>query len=184
MSIRFFLLFIISIGLVACTTGGSRYPRYPQYPQYPQTPGYYGNDSMRILADSLKAATTEVVEEAKENTTYTETTVTTLEELDQEAKNFYDNVGDRNDRYRYEPYGYPSPPYGDPRYGNRGNGNREHFTELLQKYYTARRTLREAASEDEVQKEFDRVTSIMRNLTRLHGYRFEPDYEYSEPTIR
>ena len=193
------LLFMIVLGLalcmIACTTNRSqRYPRYPNYPPYPGGQGYPGypgyppgqNSSLEqveILADHLKDATAEVTEEVKD--TYvrdkeiSNSSVVPLEELEKEANEFRANVDVRNQ-------GYQDPAYGDPRSGYPGYGDmrREQFTEVLQKYYVARKTLNELPPQTEVQKDFDRVTAIMRNLTRLYGYRFDPDYDDLEPTIR
>jgi hypothetical protein len=194
----FLLIFVLSLGFLmfACTTGGrsSRYPRYPNYPPggqgYPGYPGYppgYNTNQQQIetLADHLKDATAEVTEEAKDtleqNPEFVEnSTMTLLEDLEKEANEFRSNLDGRRDTYQ-------DTMYGDPRYGypgSSGDTRREQFTEVLQKYYAARKTLGELPQEGEVQKDFERVTAIMRNLTRLYGYRFDPDYEYLEPTIR
>ena len=192
------LLFMIVLGLaltmLACTTGRSqRYPRYPNYPPggqgYPGYPGYPPGQNSRleqveILANHLKDATAEVTEEAKDtflpqqDQDLANSTIATLEDLEKEANQFHENIDDRSQ--------YRDPNYGNGRYGYPGYGDtrREQFTEVLQKYYLARKTLSELPAEDEVQKDFERVTSIMRNLTRLYGYRFDPDYDDLEPTIR
>lgn len=199
MSKKPILLFIIVLGLafslIACTTNRSqRYPRYPNYPPYPGGQGYPGYpgyppgqnsglEQVEILADHLKDATAEVTEEAKD--TYVRdqdianSSVVPLEELEKEANEFHENMDFRNQ-------GYQDPAYGDPRSGYPGyrDMRREQFTEVLQKYYVARKTLNELPPQNEVQKDFDRVTAIMRNLTRLYGYRFDPDYDDLEPTIR
>jgi hypothetical protein len=191
----FLLLFVLVLGsmMLACTTGGrsSRYPRYPNYPPYPGGQGYpgyppgynTGQQQVEILADHLKDATAEVTEEAKDtiqqSPDFEGSTMTLLEDLEREAKEFHSSLEDRQESYQ-------DPGYGDPRYGYGGNRDtrREQFTEVLQKYYAVRKNLNELPQEGEVQKDFERVTSIMRNLTRLYGYRFDPDYDHLEPTIR
>ena len=211
----FLVLIVLGIGLtmLACTTGGQSqrypYPRYPSpggqgYPNYPGYPGYPGGypggnnnqfEQVRTLANYLKDATAEVVEEATESDLEdVREEVGKLEELDDEAKDFREDLTNRDNSYGYnDPRSgdprYGDPRYGDPRYGDprSGGSNRmlggEKFTELLQKYYAARESMKDLP-ESEVQQEFSRVTNIMRDLTRMYGYRFDPDQEYLEPTIR
>jgi hypothetical protein len=195
------IVVVLGLSLIACTTGPrtQRYPRYPNYP-YPQgpnypgypgyPPGYRGFEQVRNLADDLEDATSEVVEEAKTaNSQYQEAAIERLKDLDDEAETFRDQVEQTRGS---SPYGYNDPyqdpynrdPYGRDPYGDpRGSRSKEHFTELLQKYYSARDALK-GTPEDDVQKDFARVTGIMRNLTQFYGYRFEPDYDQHEPTIR
>ena len=190
------IVVVLGLSLIACSTGprAQRYPRYPNYPPNPQSPnypgypgnppGYSGFEQVRNLADDLEDATSEVVEEVKtENSQYQGNAIERLEDLDDEAEVFRDQVeqtsGSNRDSYR-DPY---RDPYRDQNGDPRGSQNREHFTELLQKYYSARDALK-GTPEDDVQKDFARVTGIMRNLTQFYGYRFEPDYDQYEPTIR
>jgi hypothetical protein len=171
------ILIVLSLGftLIACTTGRSqRYPRYPNYPPYPGGQGYPGYppapnrglEQVEVLADHLKDATAEVAEEAKdtmqEHPDFENSAMPILEDLEKEANEFHQKIGDGGQRYE------SAPPYGDPGYGGysgSGDARREQFTEVLQKYYAARKTLNELPEENEVQKDFERVTSIMRNLT-------------------
>lgn len=198
---KFIFVIIVSglgFSMLGCTSGSSqRYPRYPNYPYpggqgYPgYPPGGYNNNRMeqvQTLADHLKDATAEVTEEARETESVNleASTITQLEELETEAREFQQNIG-RTDNPTYQDPRYGDPRYGDPRYGGYpgySDPRREDFTEVLQKYYAARRTVLGLPQENDVQKDFERVTNIIRNLTRLYGYRFDPDYEYLEPTIR
>ena len=189
----FMIVLALAFTMLACTSSRSqRYPRYPNYPHYPGGQGYPGYppgqnaglEQVQVLANHLKDATAEVTEEAKDalqqqDPDLENSAVAPLEDLEHVANKFHENIDDGRQ-------GYQDQTYGDPRYGYPGyrDTRKEQFSEVLQKYYVARKTLRELPAEDEVQKDFERVTGIMRNLTRLYGYRFDPDYDDLEPTIR
>lgn len=169
----FAAIFIMSLMLAGCTTSQSqRYPRYPNYPPsypgypspYPGGPGGYGSgQQLPQLADSLQKATNQLEEKAGKSEPAIELEdLNKIEALNNEAEDFSSEMRD---------------PYMDQR--RTGND----FQDLLKKYYVARGVVREIPEPNEIHRDFDQVTQIMRNITAFYGYRLDPD-ENSEPIIR
>lgn len=140
-----FMLLGLSVTLMACTSYSRGYP-------YPNQGGYSGLNDVRAIANDLEEATDRLLDEAEDtryNNDRVEYAIDRLEDLHEEAKDFEDEVDDSR---------------GDPR------DTQDDHRELITAYGRARDAMRMLYADNDVYRDFERVSRLMSELNRFYGY--------------
>jgi hypothetical protein len=156
---RLTYLFLLIGTLALFLTGCYSRNRYG-YPDH-RGGGYgYQSNQVEALAEDLKDATARLYDEVDDNSRYDsdreDYARDRLRDLHEEAKDFNDEVDDRR----------------DPRDG------RDEYRELLEAYSRARESMRILRADNDVYRDFERVSRIMGQLNRVYGYGQRDPYGY------